>query len=394
MLLIISGPKMVQLGGDWFNYILFSMKILIVIDSLGSGGAQKLAVNLAKGLEKKGHIVDIFIYHEEFIFFQSELRKSKIKIHKFKAKTGQKIKTINSLRVILQLRNLLKENYDGVLSFLHTPSIYTAIAGLGILKKKLVVCELSSSTAPVNPIKKLLFYLASISSKMVVANSFNEAAIIRKKTGLKNKVTTIWNGYNLNDIPFNDNYNDENLKDIIVVGRIAYPKNGLNLLKGLKLFLEKNESAPTIKWAGRKDNDPKSIKMQKDMMEYIKKNPLIKPNIIFLGEVKDIYELYKNAGVLIHPSIYEGLPMVICEAMLIGCPVMASNVCDHPLILDNDRGILFDPNSPQSICQAIEKFNTMNFNQKANMIDKARNFAEKNFSTNKMVESFDNILTV
>ena len=394
MLLTISGPKMVQLGGGWFNYILFSMKILIVIDSLGSGGAQKLAVNLAKGLEKKGHIVEIFIYHEEFVFFQSELSKSKIKIHKSRRKPGHKHKTLNSLKVILQLRNLLKENYDGVLSFLHTPSIYCAIAGLGILKKKLVVCELSSSNAPVNSIKKLLFYLTSLSSKMVVANSFSEAALIRKKLGLKHKVTAIWNGYNLSSIPFNDNYNDTNINDIIIVGRIAYPKNGLNLLKALKLFLERNESGITIKWAGRKDNDQKSIKMQKEMMEYIKQNPIIKSNIIFLGEVKDIYELYQNAAALIHPSIYEGLPMVICEAMLLGCPIIASNISDHPLILDNDRGILFNPNSPTSICQAIEKFNLMTLNQKVEMAEKARSFAENNFTTTKMVESFENILTL
>ncbi len=366
------------------------MKILIVIDSLGSGGAQKLAVNLAQGLAK-GHTVEIFLYHKEFNFFESQLSKSKIKIHTFNSRDGHKIKIINSLRIILHLRNLMKENFDAVLSLLHTPSIYSAIAGIGILKNKLVVCELSSSNAPVNKIKKLLFYLASIASKMVVANSFNEASIISKKTCLKNKVKAIWNGYNLNSIKFNDNYNNKS-KDIIVVGRIAYPKNGLNLLKGLKLFLEKNGSNVSIRWAGRKDNDSKSIRMQKDMMEYIQQNPIIKSNMIFLGEVKDVYELYKNAGALIHPSIYEGLPMVICEAMLIGCPIMASNIGDHPLILDSNRGILFDPNSPESICEALEKFDFMDFNDKKQMISQARKFAEINFSINKMVKSFENIL--
>ena len=38
------------------------MKILIVIDTLGSGGAQKLKVKLAKGLKKKGYEVEFFIY--------------------------------------------------------------------------------------------------------------------------------------------------------------------------------------------------------------------------------------------------------------------------------------------------------------------------------------------
>ena len=49
------------------------MKILIVIDTLGSGGAQKLKVNLAKGLKQRGHIVEFFIYDSNYPFYQSEL---------------------------------------------------------------------------------------------------------------------------------------------------------------------------------------------------------------------------------------------------------------------------------------------------------------------------------
>ncbi len=42
------------------------MKILIVIDSLGSGGAQRLKIELAKGLINNGHKVHIFTYNIAF----------------------------------------------------------------------------------------------------------------------------------------------------------------------------------------------------------------------------------------------------------------------------------------------------------------------------------------
>ena len=72
--------------------------------------------------------------------------------------------------------------------------------------------------------------------------------------------------------------------------------------------------------------------------------------------VKNINDLYQSVDALIHPSIYEGLPNVICEAMILGCCVIASNVCDHPVILNDERGLLFDPRSPKSISKSIEEF--------------------------------------
>ena len=40
------------------------MKILIVIDSVGTGGAQKLKAELAIGLAKHGYDVEMFVYNQ------------------------------------------------------------------------------------------------------------------------------------------------------------------------------------------------------------------------------------------------------------------------------------------------------------------------------------------
>lgn len=39
------------------------MKILCVIDCLGSGGAQRQLVNLATAFKEKGHEVSFLVYH-------------------------------------------------------------------------------------------------------------------------------------------------------------------------------------------------------------------------------------------------------------------------------------------------------------------------------------------
>ena len=118
------------------------------------------------------------------------------------------------------------------------------------------------------------------------------------------------------------------------------------ILKALKLFYKRNNFIPQIQWAGRIDiSTLKDLKSFNDMQFFLKINKSIKSNFHFLGEVKDIDKIYKTADGLISASIIEGLPYVICEAMLSGCPVLASKISDNKIILgDNDkRGILCDP---------------------------------------------------
>ena len=54
------------------------------------------------------------------------------------------------------------------------------------------------------------------------------------------------------------------------------------------------------------------------------------------SNVDDIFKYYKDADALIAVSLYEGLPVVICEAMLSGCFVIASDVCDHPRLIGEE----------------------------------------------------------
>ena len=76
--------------------------------------------------------------------------------------------------------------------------------------------------------------------------------------------------------------------------------------------------------------------MQNQMDSFLNNNPEILSKFKYIKE-QELYKFYHNTE-LILPSVYEGLPNVICESMIIGCPVLASSISDNPLILVVEEG--------------------------------------------------------
>jgi len=70
------------------------------------------------------------------------------------------------------------------------------------------------------------------------------------------------------------------------------------------------------------------------------------------GCLPDPARAWAEFDCLLLPSTYEGLPLVVPEAMLAGCPVVATPCCDLPLILEG-RGTLTGP-EPQEIADSLQ----------------------------------------
>jgi glycosyltransferase involved in cell wall biosynthesis len=68
----------------------------------------------------------------------------------------------------------------------------------------------------------------------------------------------------------------------------------------------------------------------------------------------DVREAYRAADCLINPSLYEGMPNVVLEAMACGLPVIASKVPGNDeLVLDGKTGFLFDLQNPAALISAL-----------------------------------------
>ena len=94
-------------------------------------------------------------------------------------------------------------------------------------------------------------------------------------------------------------------------------------------------------------------------------------------------ELYAGTSAFIYPSLYEGFGLPPLEAMVYGCPVIASVGGAIPEVL-GEAFEYFDPHEPESIASSIESvlFNT---HRKQEIVKKGKHQVKK-YSWGKMAE--------
>ena len=357
---------------------------MCVIDSLCAGGAQRQIVNLACGLKNNGHDVEMLIYHPRIDFFRSEVDSAGIIIHDVIKGNGF------SWKVVLKLLLLIKSNrFCTIISFLDAPNIYCELAKAIIASNiTLIVSERSSRISNPSRFYRLIHHFAD----KVIVNSYNHADWLMSFPFLRKKVNVIYNGYFINKQLQVSNINEEGNFHFLVVGRIDKGKNGIKLIEALIELHDKFAVFPKVSWIGRQPRDMISLNARQKMEDLLSKNLSVKSNWEWVGECSDVHERLCSCDALIHISLYEGLPNVVCEAFIAGKPVIASNVCDHPLLVeDGKRGFLCDPLSPESISNSIMDFINLTPTQRKKLGENARHYAEQNLTVDRMLSVFERL---
>lgn len=72
-----------------------------------------------------------------------------------------------------------------------------------------------------------------------------------------------------------------------------------------------------------------------------------------VGYVGNLWSLMKRADVVVSPSVFEGSPNVVLEAMACGCPLVVSDIPAHRELLDDRTAMFVDPVEPRRLADAI-----------------------------------------
>src|SRR5690606_19188003 len=149
------------------------MRLLFVIDCLGSGGAQRQMVTLACAMVERGHSVEIFTYYD-LPHFSKMATEGGIGLRHYQKRFRF------SVGPVLALRKLMKDGrYDCVLAFLRTPSLYAELAKASArVSSPLVVSERFSYSADslglLGRIRENAHRLAS----WITVNSFSQGNVM------------------------------------------------------------------------------------------------------------------------------------------------------------------------------------------------------------------------
>jgi glycosyltransferase involved in cell wall biosynthesis len=82
----------------------------------------------------------------------------------------------------------------------------------------------------------------------------------------------------------------------------------------------------------------------------------IRERVLFAGFRRDIATMYALMDVVVLPSLGEGLPVTLLEAMAMGKPMVATRVGGVPEVIDNGRdGLIVSPADPNSLRVALER---------------------------------------
>ncbi len=363
-------------------------KVLLVIDSLNSGGAQRQLIYLAQGLLSEGYETHLFVYRPEFKFFLNDVISSGIIFHSIESKGGF------SFDILSKLYSLHKEyKFNSVISFLEAPNFYCEILNIIFLCKiNLIVSERNYHADPRNRYNYLKNWFHLFAHK-IVTNTHTQANWLKRHIWLTNKVNVIYNGYPLKSIGSSIcSESNGNLK-FLIIGRIDSGKNGLMLLQALLYYYQLYRKLPSISWVGRFDTFGDSLCTKNEMDKIINSNEILTKNWNWLGERVDIDKLIINHDAVIHISLYEGLPNAICEAMLLARPVIASNISDNSYLISNGyNGFLCDPKSQISICKVLNQFESLSASDRQKMGMNALEFARKNLNIQKMLDKYLELL--
>lgn len=137
---------------------------------------------------------------------------------------------------------------------------------------------------------------------------------------------------------------------ILYVGRLNERKNVLGLLKVFSLLLRRHPSACLV-LAGDADDHAYRIRCE----EFIREHKM-GGQVRFVGNVDRSTLLYElsQASCLILVSKQETAPMIVMEAMAAGVPVIASNICGLPYMVDDEKtGYLVDPTDEEMIVHRL-----------------------------------------
>lgn len=353
-------------------------KILLFTENLGSGGAERQLTGLAVLLKNAGYVVKVVTYIKAQ-HYESFLRKNGVDYEFRKDFAPQLFRVWRLLKLFRQWQP------DVVISFLRSPNMVCCLASF-FYKCKFIVSE-RSYTGSLSLKGRITFGLYRRAT-WIVTNSYAEGENISQRfPSLKDKIKVITNFVDTDTFSPAKKYISKNPPMILTVGRILPVKNYLRYCEAVRMIKESGVRVEFI-WVG-KPNDDEQLRLFKGKIQKEGVGDLIK----LMPESNDIINYYRQADILLLPSLHEGYPNVLVEAMSCGLPVICSNVCEMPKIAeDGVNGFLFNPQDANDIVCAIRKILSYSYEQRYQIGLRNRSKIVENNSKMAFLENYLKLL--
>ncbi|PSG86546.1 glycosyltransferase [Aurantibacter aestuarii] len=316
------------------------MRVLQLIDSLDAGGAERVAVNFANGLQD--HIDGSYLC----VTRKEGLLKTSIKTVEHYLFLNKK-KTID-LKALIVLKRFIKKHRIAIIHA-HSTSIFTAVmVKLLGARVKIIWHDHYGKSDYLNERPKwalkfctfFINYIFSVNDKLVEWS--------KNELGFK-KTSYLENFVSFSNQPVETVLTGEDGYRIVCLANLRPQKDHMNLINAFHLFYTAHPKY-SLHLIGKDFNDDYSAEIKQLIIDLRLENA-----VSIYGSRNDTFQILKQAKIAVLASKSEGLPLALLEYGYMSLPVVCTNVGDcSKVITTHENGILVSAQNPQEFAESLE----------------------------------------
>jgi len=313
-----------------------------VVDTLHLGGAEMVVRNFALAMKERHPDVclEVAVVYERGPLAE-DLDRAGIPVHCLKVR---KIPGIPALRRLARLLGAGK--YDIVHTHLFPADYLVALLSLAPKSTQVLVHtehNVWNRRRALNPLAHLERCVYSRFAALVGVSQTVCESLRGWLPDLAARTRVIRNGVEIGACPLP--FNLTNRDSLLFVGSFR------SRVKGFDVLLEALASWPACPYPLLVVGDgPLRSAMERQTARLG-----LDARVRFLGHRRDVRSLMRQAVLMVMPSRWEGLPMVLLEAMAEGCPVLATAVGGIPEVVEHGvTGWLVQPDSPSELAAQLK----------------------------------------
>lgn len=304
-------------------------KVLFIISMLQGGGAERTMSNIVTRFPDDWDI-DILINDKSLIQYPYKGRILSLALPEF----GEKKPVLYFLEEIIKrtiyLRKVKRENnYKACISFLPSSNISNVLSGNKYCK---TIISIHSNQAGKGIFEKIgIFFLARVvyahADKLICVSEEITLGLVKYLKLPEEKVLTIVNGYDSRwlrermkippEIKKMEIEPDQGQKIVVTVGRMVEPKGQWHLVRAFSEVVKTEKNAKLLIIGDG---------LLKEYLEDLANEYGLGGKVIFVGYSDNPFWYNSLADIFVLPSLHEGYPNALVEAVCCGMPCIATDV--------------------------------------------------------------------
>jgi len=328
-------------------------RIAFFLPGLYEGGAERVFLNLAKGIADRGYPVDLVLARAEGAYMNQ-------------VPDCVRLVDLNAARVVMSVpalsRYLRREQPAALLSALFANVIALITRRVSGYPRRLIISEhntLSSVTHNRNDLRwqiypKLAGWFYPWADEMIAVSNGVADDLARTTTIARNRIRVLYNPVVTPELREKSKvdvdhpwFQPNELPVIVSVGRLNSQKAFEVLIQAFALVNANRPSRLLILGEGE----------DRPLLEALIKKLGLEQNVSLPGFVQNPYPYMARATLFVLPSRWEGLPTVLIEALYLGTPIVATDCPGgtREILKDGDYGQLVPVDCPEILAEAMLK---------------------------------------